>query len=127
MSLSWPDAFLGSITGVGGIVATAVTIIKLKSSNSSVMEITPNDKRELSESISKLLGYYNDLRLSIMELKKDTEHLGEKLDDMVIRAERDHREVKKLTMILYPLIKDEIADARRKIDLPGSETETGEI
>ena len=70
------------------------------------------------------MQYYNDLKMDVMGLKKDNEHMREKLDAMADHAERDHREVKKLTMILYPLIKDEIANQRLKIDPLGSATET---
>lgn len=119
---TWKDAF----TIVGGFVATAATVVTIQRGQSVRREIniTSEEKAALTDSICKLLQYYNDLKLDVMGLKKDNEHMREKLDAMADHAERDHREVKKLTMILYPLIKDEIANQRLKIDPLGSDTET---
>ena len=121
-----PTAIVASVTigsTILGGIAGGVTILLGKSSNGDMGN--SYDKKELAESIAKLLSYYNELKISIMEIRKDTEHLGDKLQTLADHAERDHREVKKLTMILYPLIKDEIANQRLKIDPLGSATETG--
>jgi hypothetical protein len=123
---TWKDAF----TIVGGFVATAATAITIHRGTQPEkpqFAISAEEKAALSDSICKLLQYYNDINLAILGLKKDNEHFKEKLDDMATHAERDHKEVKKLTLILYPLIKSEIADYRRKMGLTGSATETDEI
>lgn len=122
---TWKDAF----TIVGGFVATAATVVTIQRGQSVRREIniSPEEKAALTDSICKLLQYYNDLKIDVMGLKKDNEHMREKLDAMADHAERDHREVKRLTMILYPLIKNEISEQRKKMDLSGSDTETGEI
>ena len=122
-----PTAIVASVTIGSTILGTmggVVTLLLRKSSNGDMGN--SYDKKELAESIAKLLSYYNELKMSIMEIRKDTEHLGEKLQTLADHADRGHREVKKLTMILYPLIKDEVAEQRRKMGL-GSDTETGEI
>lgn len=116
---TWKDAF----TIVGGFAATALAVVTISKSNSSKidMNISKEEKTALSESVYKLLQYYNDLKLAVLELRKDTDHLSEKISDLAVRADRDHNEVKKLTLILYPLIKDEIAEQRKKLGIYDSE------
>jgi myo-inositol-hexaphosphate 3-phosphohydrolase len=100
---SWKDAF----TVVGGFAATALTVITIqKGQQKPALNITTEEKAALMESVSNLLQHYNDLRLDIAELKRDYEHISEKIDAMAAHAQRDHDEVKKLTLILYPLIKN---------------------
>lgn len=122
-----PTAIVASVTigsTILGGIAGGVTLLLGRSSNGDMGN--SYDKKELAESIAKLLGYYNDLKLLFMELRKDTEHLGEKIEIMQEHYEQQHKEVKKLTLILYPLIKNEVAEQRRKMGL-GSDTETGEV
>lgn len=91
MPLSWPDAFLGSITGLGGIVATAVTIVKVKASNPS-MELPPN----LQHDIAKLVDNQTQILITLGKLDSQAVHYKETLEELKADCKEDHRHIKLL-------------------------------
>jgi len=125
---TWTDAF----TIVGGFAATALTVVTIhnsKASKETMIPLTSDDKKELIElinkdkkdftdSLHKILASYNELKVYFTEMRKDIDHFssnfGNKLDEMARHAEKDHEEVKKITLILYPLFKPEIEDRLRR-------------
>jgi hypothetical protein len=91
MPLSWQEAFLGSITGLGGIVATAVTIVKLKSSN-PVMDIPLNVQHD----ISKLVENQTNILISLSKLDSQATHYKETLEELKADCKEDHMHIKLL-------------------------------
>lgn len=118
MPLSWQEAFLGSVTGLGGIVATAVTIVKTKSSNPDMPEIPPAALANLA----KLADSNQAVLIQMAEFSRDLDHLKGDLKLITKRMEVDHRNIKLLREILISWGK---MDAQR--EKPVSDTETGEL
>ena len=113
--MDYPESIAASV-GIVSVVAGVVTLVKGKASK-PVMDFPPGALGKVQESMDKLLGLYNDMRLTVSDIRKDSEHAAERMEAMEARLEKDHAEIKKLSLILYPLLKREIDEDRRKMGL----------
>lgn len=113
--MDYPESIAASV-GIVSVVTGVVTLVKGKASKGG-MELSPGALGKLQESLDKLLGLYNDMRIAVSEIRKDAEHAAERMEAMEQRLEKDHQEIKKLSLILYPLLKKEIDGERRQMGL----------
>ena len=103
-----------------------VTWLKAPASKSEVQQLSPNDLQNLRAAVDSLISGNTRSQINDAEMKKDIEHILENQQRIQEQRERDHAEIKKLSRILYPLLKDEIAAQRKKMGL-SSDTDTGEM
>jgi len=122
--MDWPNAFVTSVGIVAGVAGTVVTLKGSKASKGEVRQLSPEDLNNLRTVVDSLAQGHTRSQIDSAEIKKDISHILEKMVRMEEQRERDHAEVKKLSRILYPLLKEEIKEQRKKM---GLDTDTGEM
>lgn len=111
---------------LAGGFGTAITWIVSRTSKGEVKQLSPEDLENLRRVVDNLASGHTRSQIDSAEIKKDIQHILEKMEHFEEQRERDHVEVKKLSRILYPLLKEEIAAQRKKMGL-SSDTDTGEM
>lgn len=115
---------VGVGTTIAGTFATAITWILSRTSKGEVKPLSPEDIQSIRSAVASLADGHTRSQIDSAEIKKDIQHILEKLERFEEQREKDHAEVKKLSRILYPLLKDTIAQERKKM---GLDTDTDEM
>lgn len=113
-SIKWVGMTVASVWGV-------VTIHKNQTSKGEVKPIPADDLEHIRTTIQNMLGWRTKDQVDFAELHKDIEHILSKIEEMDKKREKDHEAIKKLNLILYPLLKDTIAAERKKMGLDADE------
>lgn len=116
-SIKWVGMTIASVWGV-------VTIHKNQTSKGDVKPIPADDLEHIRTTMQNMMGWRTKDQVDFAELHKDIEHILSKIDEMERKREKDHEAIKKLNLILYPLLKDTIAQERKKM---GLDTDTDEM
>lgn len=119
-------AAVGVGVSIAGVFGTLITFILNRPSKGEVRQLSPDDVSNLREVVNSLASGHTRSQIDSAEIKKDIQHILEKMERFEEQREKDHIEVKKLSRILYPLLKEEIAAQRKKMGL-SSDTDTGEM
>ena len=83
---------MGTVLGLGTIVTTAVTILKLKSSNSQMLDLPQG----LKDDIKKLADNQTNILINLSKLDSQANHYKETLDELRKSCKEDHRHIKLL-------------------------------
>lgn len=105
-------------TIIGGF-ATVITWIVTKASKGEVKQLSTEDLENLRRVVDNLVSSHTRGQIDSAEIKKDIQHILEKLEHFEEQREKDHVAIKTLNQILYPLLKEEIAAQRKQMGLDG--------
>lgn len=112
-------ASVTAATGIAGAFATVITWIVSRSSKPEMQAMSHEDLNSLRRIVDGLISSYTTSQIATAEIKKDVQHILEKMEAIEERMEKDHEEVKKATRILMPLLQEEIAAQRKRMGLDG--------
>ena len=122
MPLSWQEAFLGSVTGLGMIAGTVVTITRGGTSKGDMQQpqaLSP----DILASLTKLAESNQALQIQVAEICRDMDHFKGDFKAICKRMENDHMTIKLLRETLISWGKIDALKYRQD----SSATETGEI
>ena len=112
------DKGIVAAVGVGMSLAGGfATVITWILSRASKVDGPPMDTSEFLKTLRQLGDSMNRSQIEIAEMRRDQQHFAERMERFEEHRNEDHKLLKKLDKIMYPLLKDEIAKQRREMGL----------